>query len=257
MRTPRAHPTSAEKLEIRLEALSFYSGGAMKCALCPEARVLALDLDHIAGGGTALRKKSTNRVFSRYRTMIREADHTKYRVLCRNCNRIEDQKLRRVGIYDCDPKWDKLIAWIKSGMPKPTFKPPIYNHVRTDMKWCCDCDQWLLRKDNFYNSCHGYCKKCFAIRQKWRPRKLRLKALHLYSSGTLACVKCKHERLSALDIDHIAGGGSNFYRPGGTCQGTDVGSLARYRYYLKAADPTKYRVLCQNCNWIEHIAGTF
>lgn len=81
--------------DVRIRAIEFYSLGSKRCALCPEARILVLDLDHVRGGGTVEKKAlGTNGV---YLKALREKDRSKYRVLCRNCNWItwQERLLRR------------------------------------------------------------------------------------------------------------------------------------------------------------------
>jgi hypothetical protein len=60
----------------------------------------------------------------------------------------------------------------------------------------------------------------------------------------MACASCGFNQWSALDINHINGGGSEDYKT--------LNASKRQCKYLRDADFTRYNVLCHNCNWIEH-----
>lgn len=77
--------TRKEGLALRKQLLWHYSKGRMKCALCPEARIDVLDLDHIKGGGIQHRARfKTPMAF--YLHLRRCGFPKGLRVLCRNCN---------------------------------------------------------------------------------------------------------------------------------------------------------------------------
>lgn len=86
----------AYRAALRLEILTHYTGGSLKCELCPESRVQVLDLDHVNGlkGGRNARKTTT----SVYLEAKREGFPDTFRVLCRNCNWLE--YLKRTGKGD-------------------------------------------------------------------------------------------------------------------------------------------------------------
>lgn len=68
--------------KIRLEVLSHYSHGKMKCALCSFRDIRALSMDHIGGGGNAHRRKiGEGRI---YRWLKRNKYPKGFRVLCMN-----------------------------------------------------------------------------------------------------------------------------------------------------------------------------
>jgi hypothetical protein len=66
--------------------VTHYSGGAMKCALCPESRLMALAVDHVNGrdgtqanwGGTRLQS-----------WLVKNKYPTGYQILCHNCNSLK------------------------------------------------------------------------------------------------------------------------------------------------------------------------
>jgi hypothetical protein len=68
----------------RLEVLSHYSNGDVKCSCCGEREYKFLCLDHINGGGTQHRKSlGTKYIFS----FLKQAGFPEgYQVLCYNCN---------------------------------------------------------------------------------------------------------------------------------------------------------------------------
>jgi hypothetical protein len=68
--------------QLKQEVLRHYSGGTMKCALCPEARIGALTIDHINGGGSTHRQSISKIYF----WLRKNSYPSGYRVLCANCN---------------------------------------------------------------------------------------------------------------------------------------------------------------------------
>ena len=70
--------------KTRLEVLSHYSGGTMKCACCGESHVEFLGIDHINNDGGKFRKENPGT--SIYFRLKREKYPDGYRVLCHNCN---------------------------------------------------------------------------------------------------------------------------------------------------------------------------
>jgi hypothetical protein len=72
---------------LKIEIIAHYSAGSMGCALCPEARLGALSIDHIDGCGATHReqiKKGGGRDF--YAWLRNSNFPDGYRVLCANCN---------------------------------------------------------------------------------------------------------------------------------------------------------------------------
>jgi len=86
-------------------------------------------------------------------------------------------------------------------------------------------------------------------------KKYRLKALenkreviNHYSNGKNKCQLCDFNNLNALIIDHINGGG-NVERK----KLNNYGGVAFYALLIKNNFPNGYRVLCWNCNHLEHL----
>jgi len=75
---------------LRLEALSHYSNGELKCVCCGESEYLFLSLDHINGGGSKERRhlKSNGYTSSTdiFLLLKRKGWPNGFQVLCHNCN---------------------------------------------------------------------------------------------------------------------------------------------------------------------------
>lgn len=83
--------SSEYEMRIKIMAFHFYSGGLMKCDICDEDDIDILTLDHING-----RCESNNLTGSKlYRYILREGFPDGFRVLCRNCQRLEYNRIRK------------------------------------------------------------------------------------------------------------------------------------------------------------------
>ena len=69
-----------------------------------------------------------------------------------------------------------------------------------------------------------------------------MRARAIESIGGPLCVGCGLTDVRVLTIDHRAGGGTQHRRD-------VVSSHGLYKAVLE--DPSKYQVLCHNCNWIK------
>lgn len=85
----KKHYIQLKKVErsraVRLDVLSVYSNGTMKCACCGESELKFLCLDHIHGGGSKHRKE-VGSGFALYLWLKRSGYPKGYQVLCHNCN---------------------------------------------------------------------------------------------------------------------------------------------------------------------------
>lgn len=73
--------------KYRIECLSHYSKGEMKCVCCGEDTYEFLCLDHINGGGTAHRKSLGTKGGNSFFWYLRMQGYPKgFQVLCNNCN---------------------------------------------------------------------------------------------------------------------------------------------------------------------------
>ena len=76
-----------QRAALRLEVLTHYSSGLVRCCLCGFEDMRALDLDHEEGGGNGHRRKvGSSASYGIYSELKKEGFPTGYRVLCRNCN---------------------------------------------------------------------------------------------------------------------------------------------------------------------------
>lgn len=96
-----------------------------------------------------------------------------------------------------------------------------------------------LKLKNYYKN-----RKRLLFRAKERALKLKSDILIHYGNGRLACVLCGFDRLGALSIDHVHGGG-NAHRK-------SLGPGASIYAWLKRNNyPDGFRTLCMNCQFLE------
>lgn len=93
--------------------------------------------------------------------------------------------------------------------------------------------------------CYGYCLACSNDKNIARAVAARKECIAHYSRGTNKCELCPESRIWVLDLDHING-----RDPGERKRGAPL-HLARY--CKKRSFPEGFRVLCRNCNWMEHL----
>lgn len=80
-------------MELKIQALFFYSNGNMSCEMCGEDDIDVLDIHHINGNGNSHRKKEKVNILSEW--CIRNNFPDGFKVLCRNCNWRENLKTDR------------------------------------------------------------------------------------------------------------------------------------------------------------------
>jgi len=98
-RYKRTHPNKGKESSrryqraLKIEILSYYSDGNLKCVICAEKRLACLSIDHIRGGGEAHRKeiKGTGGGFF-YKWLKKNGYPNGYQVLCMNCQWIKREK---------------------------------------------------------------------------------------------------------------------------------------------------------------------
>lgn len=122
----------------------------------------------------------------------------------------------------------------------------------TGYKICCKCGQnktisefhrLKRRNGNEFNS---FCKICDRNRTRDERQDRREKIIAKYSDNQNKCALCSESRLEVLDIDHIDGNGKLDRERFDT-------NDQYYRYLLSKKKDKNLRVLCRNCNWIEHL----
>ena len=84
--------------------------------------------------------------------------------------------------------------------------------------------------------------------QRQYARMRKLKIINHYSNGTNECTLCGFDNVNALTLDHIDGNGNKERQ-----QLNNKGGTPFYRYIFKNNFPNGYRVLCWNCNHLEHL----
>lgn len=84
-----------------------------------------------------------------------------------------------------------------------------------------------------------------AIRGRKRAWVAKMKALRAYGGDPPKCACCGEHRLKFLAIDHTNGSGSEHRRG---LKKNERSGRGWYEWLLCNFDPTKFRVLCHNCN---------
>ena len=83
------------RAEQRYRVLDYYSNGKLCCALCDEARLPCLSIDHIEGNGNAHRRSIGVKSGSSFYSWIEKNGFpTGFRVLCANCQSMSRYALR-------------------------------------------------------------------------------------------------------------------------------------------------------------------
>lgn len=77
----------AQKLNQKIDVLTYYGGGKLACVKCGFDNIHALSIDHINGGGGQHRNRLSHNNF--YRWLQREGYPTGYQTLCMNCQFIK------------------------------------------------------------------------------------------------------------------------------------------------------------------------
>ena len=75
-----------KRQRLRLDVLTAYSTGVLRCTCCGETEPQFLALDHIDGGGYAQKKLLRRHGQAFYLWLKQQGYPEGYRVLCHNCN---------------------------------------------------------------------------------------------------------------------------------------------------------------------------
>lgn len=81
--------TKKHREKRRLEVLSHYSDGEIKCKMCGYTDIRALSIDHILGKGTTHRKQTKGGGYYLYSWLKKNNYPDGYQVLCMNCQFIK------------------------------------------------------------------------------------------------------------------------------------------------------------------------
>lgn len=126
-------------------------------------------------------------------------------------------------------------------------------NLATGTKVCCDCEtekpltEFYPRRSLGPNRYFSRCKPCDAKYIKGVRQGEREQVIAHYSGGSNKCAHCPENRLAALDLDHINGGGTRERKA------TGRSSQEIYRHAIRDGFPEGFQVLCRNCNWIKHL----
>ena len=75
---------------------------------------------------------------------------------------------------------------------------------------------------------------------------IKLEILTQYSDGEPKCIKCGHNKIISLDIDHVNNDGRVDREQNRT-------GYKMYCWLKRNNFPSQFQVLCKNCNWEKHI----
>ena len=147
----------------------------------------------------------------------------------------------------------------KKGQKKyTTYKCKICHNAKTRVKYNVNKDIINEKRRKYH---HKHREHALAMLRKYRDehkdeynsrrnerkRKIRLECLKRYSSEEIKCVLCGENHVEFLAIDHINGGGNKHRKEIGG------GSDSSYAWLKKNNFPPGFRVLCNNCNFKEHL----
>lgn len=161
-----------KRVELKLQVMSYYSGGIPRCSLCGESHHQFLVLDHVEHNGADHRRELGPRHCGNkfYLWIISQAYPSGFRVLCHNCN---FKECLRYNLESFESKlWEK------------THGTRIINGKNYPVD---------LKKQS--------------IADKKYKDAIRLECLVQYSSIIPSCVCCGSEDQEVLSIDHIDGEG--------------------------------------------------
>lgn len=88
----------------------------------------------------------------------------------------------------------------------------------------------------------------FHATQKRAYDKMRQEVLEHYSNGDVKCICCGERKAIFLQIDHIAGNGSD-HRREIKAKGQTLGGNSFVYWLKKNGFPEGFQILCANCNY--------
>ena len=252
--------------KIRLEGIAFYGG---KCTCCGEANTGFLTLDHLTKRDN---KKRGPKMWLQAKT---EGYPAKYTVLCFNCNCAKNSK-KTCPHNTTKPKNNQTILETKNCTKCKNMLAlnMFYRNKKTkrgisaQCKQCLNDHRGLIRKEKrngtfvsqkgksrfnfgpYIGNETDYSKKYrtqnrISLTAKKRQYALKIKLEGIASYGG-KCVCCGEEDADFLTLEHIYGR-QNEDNPK---TGKTMWMQARKENY-----PTKYTVLCFNCNCAKSVYG--
>jgi hypothetical protein len=240
-----------DRMTVRLEALTHYSGGEPACACCGEARYEFLAVDHLTG--------SSHEDQERFGSLDKHLVHLRregwpegYQVLCHNCNAAKSIYGTTGRLCCVHHPEQRPVDFVRKGGRSNAPLVPIPESRCNDLavQRCQDCQRlfpldsthFFYRKDN--QRYRYECKECYGVGRLdvLRANRLRnkMKAMSHYCGGAPKCQCCGIEAVELLTIDHVNGGGAKHREEAGF---SDI-----CLWLLTNGLPDGFRVLCYNCN---------
>ena len=99
------------------------------------------------------------------------------------------------------------------------------------------------RSEEYHKNPDKFKSKANEYQRNWNF-KIKVEVLSHYSKTDYPkCVDCGYDKIKALSIDHIEGGGTQHRR--------QIGGGGRFYWWLrKNGFPEGYDTVCMNCNWL-------
>lgn len=215
--------TEAHRERQRLELIGMLGGKCVECGYAADTR--ALHVDHVNGGGSRERRAGIqSHSFAAIRQIL--ASPAKFQLLCANCNIIKKLTVgewvgERVYVRDVD----------QTGR----------------LKRCPRCDI-VQSASEFHKTkgradgLSGHCIKCHRKAGEESHRRARAELLAHFGGE---CLECGYANSRALQVDHVDGGGA--------IDRIAIGCHPRQILRAAQREPSRYQLLCANCNAIKRI----
>lgn len=120
-------------MKTRIEVLTHYSGGTLKCKNCGESHIEFLEIDHINGNGKQHKREIRCTGVSVFRWLKINNYPEGYQVLCSNCNNKKERDAAKIrgttGTIDQRKYYTKALK----------KKMDVFSHYKTDGKIKCSC----------------------------------------------------------------------------------------------------------------------
>jgi len=86
--------------QLKIEVLTHYGNGNLKCTQCDEKREICLTIDHIKGGGTYHRKVLNLHTGNQFYNWLKKNNYPSgFQTLCMNCQFIKRYNNHEIGGY--------------------------------------------------------------------------------------------------------------------------------------------------------------
>lgn len=85
-RKKRIDIAKRHRAKLKLQVITHYSKGIVRCTCCPESHLVFLTIDHIKGGGRKHYREMQETGDTLYKWLIKNKSPVGFQVLCFNCN---------------------------------------------------------------------------------------------------------------------------------------------------------------------------